>query len=157
MSLVHFFFGFTGRINRQQFWLGLLALMLVGVVVVSLLEPEAVRDAKMPKQSLALTTWDLFTCWPNAAIVIKRFNDRNHPSWIGQLLVVAFVLMILANHLGYLRDVNDMASVEKVVFAVVMMFFIWAVIDAGFVPGTTGGNRFGPDPSNRPCPDEHQA
>lgn len=159
MSLLHFFLGFSGRISRLEFWLGIAALMLIGYLVTRLLiSPEdmqhAIETGKLRQPTLALTLWDLFTCWPNAAIAIKRFNDRNHEPWIGQLLAALFVTLILANHMGYLRDVTDMLTGEKLFFAGLMLFFIWALVDAGFLPGTTGGNRFGPDPLNRQLQDE---
>lgn len=157
MSLLHFFLGFSGRITRQQFWLGLGTLMLVGIVVMRFLAPEAFETGTLREPSLAVTTWDLFTCWPNAAIAIKRFNDRDHPPWIGQLLAALFVVLILSNHIGYLRDVTDMAIGERAIFALILLFFIWALVDAGFLPGTSGPNRHGPDPLNRLHGDERQA
>lgn len=157
MSLLHFFFGFSGRITRQQFWLGLGALMLAGIVVMRFLDPEAFATGTLKQPSMAVTTWDLFTCWPNAAIAIKRFNDRDHPPWIGQLLAALFVVLIVMNHIGYLRDVNDMIPAERVFFALILLFFIWALVDAGFLPGTSGPNRHGRDPLNRLHSDERQA
>lgn len=162
MSLLHFFLGFSGRINRMQFWLGFGALMLIGFVVTKLLlTPEAMQEAidtgTLREPTIALTAWDLFTCWLNAAIAIKRLNDRDHDPWIGQLLAASFVVLVLGNHAGYLRDVNAMVPAEKLFFAALMLFFIWALIDCGFLPGTAGPNRFGPDPSNRPLSDERQA
>lgn len=157
MSLLHFFLGFTGRITRQQFWLGLLALMLIAIVAVSLIDPDAMRAGTISQPSLALAAWDLFVCWPNAAIVIKRFNDRDHPPWIGQLLALLLVVLVLGNHAGYMRDVTDMMLGEKIFFSGLLLFFIWVLVDAGFLPGTAGDNRHGPDPLDRTIPDERQA
>lgn len=149
MSLLHFFFAFSGRINRQAFWLGLIALMAAEVVVMSLLDRQAFEPGQISTPTTAMTTWDLLSCWPNAAIIIKRFNDRDHPPWIGMLLAALFVVLILVNHMGLLVDANTMSNGERILFAGMLLFFIWAVVDAGFLPGTAGPNRHGPDPQDR--------
>jgi uncharacterized membrane protein YhaH (DUF805 family) len=149
MSLIHFFFGFSGRISRQPFWLGLMALMALEVAVMTVLDVTAFEPGKVYRPSTAMTAWDLLTCWPNAAIVIKRFNDRNHSPWFGIVLAALFVVLVLANHIGLLVDPNGMQAPEKLLFAALLLYFIWAIVDAGFLPGTPGDNRYGPDPLGR--------
>jgi uncharacterized membrane protein YhaH (DUF805 family) len=148
MSLLHYFLSPSGRICRQSFWLGLIALMAISLPVTTLLEPELVasmRDKHKPP-GLASTLWNLLLTWPSAAISIKRFNDRDRPQWVGYLLGAAMAIIILANHYGYLLDPEHMGSPEKFVFFLLLLFFVWSVIDNGFFKGTDGPNRYGPDP-----------
>jgi uncharacterized membrane protein YhaH (DUF805 family) len=54
--------------------------------------------------------------WPGLAISIKRWHDRDKSGW---WVLIAFIPII-----GW----------------------IWALIETGFLPGTDGPNRYGPDP-----------
>ena len=58
--------------------------------------------------------------WPAVAISIKRWHDRNKSGW---WLFIALVPVIGT---------------------------IWALVETGFLPGTPGRNRYGPDPLTDP-------
>jgi len=148
MSLLHFFASFRGRISRQEWWLGLLFLLSISVPAGAWLGAEAVNPAtgEIKPPSLAYTLWSIVVSVPSAAISAKRFNDRDWPSWLGYLLGAAFIVLALANYFGYLLDPSAMAPLEKTIFAALLLFFLWAIVDNGFLKGTDGPNRHGPDP-----------
>lgn len=54
--------------------------------------------------------------WPTLAVSIKRWHDRNHSGW--------FVLVALVPVVGWLV----------------------AIVVNGFLPGTRGANKYGPEP-----------
>ncbi|MCU0968728.1 MAG: DUF805 domain-containing protein [Rubrivivax sp.] len=54
--------------------------------------------------------------WPAIAVSVKRWHDRDRSGW--------WVLVVLIPVIGWL----------------------WVLIDNGFLRGTAGPNRFGPDP-----------
>ena len=58
---------------------------------------------------------------PSLAIAVKRFHDRDKSGW--------WVLIIFIPLIG----------------------FIWYLVELGFLPGTPGPNRFGPDPLGSPA------
>lgn len=58
----------------------------------------------------------LILIWPSLAVAAKRWHDRNKSAW---WILISFIPII-----GWL----------------------WALIENGFLKGTTGDNRFGPDP-----------
>ena len=58
--------------------------------------------------------------WPALAISIKRWHDRDKSGW---WVLIAFVPVIGG---------------------------IWALVETGFLPGTTGPNQYGPDPLAAP-------
>jgi uncharacterized membrane protein YhaH (DUF805 family) len=58
----------------------------------------------------------LVLLYPSVNLGIKRFHDRDKSGW--------WVLIALIPVIGW----------------------IWYLIEAGFLPGTAGPNRFGPDP-----------
>ncbi|HZB36976.1 MAG TPA: DUF805 domain-containing protein [Beijerinckiaceae bacterium] len=58
---------------------------------------------------------------PSLAVAVKRFHDRDKSGW--------WVLIIFIPLIG----------------------FIWYLLELGFLPGTPGPNRFGPDPLGSPA------
>jgi uncharacterized membrane protein YhaH (DUF805 family) len=58
----------------------------------------------------------LLIIWPGLAISIKRWHDRDKSGW---WIFIAWVPFIGS---------------------------LWALIETGFLPGTPGTNRYGPDP-----------
>ena len=63
---------------------------------------------------------NLLLLWPAIATSAKRWHDRNKSAW--------WVLIVLVPILGW----------------------CWALIENGFLRGTRGDNRFGPDPVQPP-------
>ena len=58
----------------------------------------------------------LLLIWPTLAVAAKRWHDRNKSAW--------WILINLVPLIGWL----------------------WSLIETGFLAGTPGDNRFGPDP-----------
>ena len=54
--------------------------------------------------------------WPSLVVTIKRWHDRDKSAW-----------WVLINLIPIVGD-------------------IWALVENGFLKGTSGANRFGPDP-----------
>jgi uncharacterized membrane protein YhaH (DUF805 family) len=59
--------------------------------------------------------------WPSLAVQAKRWHDRDKSA-----------LWLLINFIPFVGP-------------------IWAIIENGFLPGTPGPNRYGPDPLNDAC------
>jgi uncharacterized membrane protein YhaH (DUF805 family) len=133
MDWKNLFLSFEGRINRQPFWLGLLAMMIITWILefvlfaifgVSMIpaDPSATPEVAaaaamdmMSKMVLPLGILVLITLWPALAIYTKRWHDRDKSGWWSLIL---FVPLIGA---------------------------IWFLIECGFLRGTDGPNRFGND------------
>ena len=60
--------------------------------------------------------WSLAVLWPGVATQVKRWHDRDKSGW---WYLISFVPIIGS---------------------------LWAFIETGFLPGTEGDNRYGPDP-----------
>src|SRR3954452_13488776 len=60
--------------------------------------------------------FSLAIIWPSLAVIAKRWHDRNKSGW--------WILIALIPIVGS----------------------IWALVENGFLRGTVGPNRFGPDP-----------
>ncbi|MBV8790433.1 MAG: DUF805 domain-containing protein, partial [Pseudolabrys sp.] len=68
---------------------------------------------------------------------IKRLHDRNKSGW----------WMLLFYGVPVMLDNIDRHVMESLVFTVPSFAItIWALVELGFLRGTPGPNRFGPDP-----------
>lgn len=125
---------FEGRTNRKPFWLSILVFLIVTWVLEFILfsvfgagamhidpnaTPEATAAAAQQAMSgimLPLGILVLITLWPTLAIYTKRWHDRDKSGWWSLILFVPIIGSI------------------------------WMLVECGFLRGTEGTNRFGPDP-----------
>jgi uncharacterized membrane protein YhaH (DUF805 family) len=166
MGVLHLFFGFNGRINRGKYWLALVVWLLVWIVAIpafvigglailgsnlsngSLPSPEdlaaflrMIRDYGI--LSLIVLAF-VIVSWVSAlAIGIKRLHDRDRSGW--WILLLYFGPAILA---AAQRSV-DGALASLVLGLGAFAVSIWSLVELGFLRGTSGSNRFGPDPLKR--------
>jgi hypothetical protein len=79
------------------------------------------------------------------AVVSKRLNDRNCPDWARGLAMVVASLTLLAALSGALFDPTQSGRVPRALLLGAVG--LWLIVDNGFLPGTRGPNRHGPDPA----------
>lgn len=121
-------FGFQGRIGRKTWWLGYV-LPLIGISIVATaldvgLGFVSIEDAAPADgygfESQGIGIFGLLSLvpmiWGGLAGQVKRWHDRDKSGW--------FVLINFIPFIGA----------------------IWALVELGFLRGTPGPNRFGPDP-----------
>ena len=149
MTLQHFFVSPFGRIGRQEFWLGMFAIMALTLVATQWLDPLGFApspDGKIRPPTLGVTIFNLALAWPTTAIMVKRFNDRDRPYWVGLVLGAAMVVLVVGNYFGLMLDPDAMSTPERALLFSCAIGFTWALIDNGIQRGTVGPNRYGPDP-----------
>jgi len=120
------FFSLQGRATRQDFWLRfLLPLAILYALLMIVLPMDAFDYAvseqvvrQSPYASVTPLNWGLLIASDFLAIVVsgKRCHDRGRSAW--------FLLVFLVPVVGSL----------------------WLLVELGFLRGTVGPNRFGPDP-----------
>lgn len=129
------FTSLEGRIPRKNFWLGFLILLVItwilefalfaifGVSMMSGMDPNATPEAAaaaasdmMGKMAIPLGILMLLILWPSICLYAKRWHDRNKSGWWSLIMFVPIV------------------------------GGIWMLVELGFLRGTEGANRFGPDP-----------
>ena len=120
---VNFYLGFSGRINRKQFWLyGYLPMVALSVVasvitafVFSLAFSGSIEGALVTIIILlcALLVFYVVMLWVSLAIQIKRWHDRDKSAW--------WIFIGLIPIAGP----------------------IWVLIELGFLPGTPSENLYG--------------
>jgi uncharacterized membrane protein YhaH (DUF805 family) len=129
---------FDGRIGRQTFWIAF------GVVMVAEIFGHFIAEQIQGDRLSAIV--DLAFTYPEFAIAAKRGQDRNMPLWLIGAFFAAGVLLDLLTVVG-LAGTDDAPSLISLVIAVPFTLFGLALlVELGFRKGTTGANRYGPDP-----------
>jgi uncharacterized membrane protein YhaH (DUF805 family) len=152
----HVLFGFKGRIGRRDFWLLTLLTFAVtiifdGVVVYfgALLAGENFDDVEWSEAAKPLhLAFVGVTIWALAAIVGKRLHDRNHSVWWIAALSPVFIIALLP-------FLGPSAKVESILDGLVIICLpvaLWLIVELGFLKGTPGPNRFGPERVKSPKP-----
>ncbi len=133
---IYLFTSFHGRINREPFWIacGILAAIEIATQWLAY---------QIGGDNLS-TILDLAFTYPEFALAVKRANDRNLSPWVVALFFagnVALDLFTLLN--GAIDTANPINSIILLPFALLGVVLI---VELGFRRGTSGPNRFGPDP-----------
>jgi len=134
-----YFLSLSGRLSRQEFWLGSIGSFAVMVVLIRTLPYLALyNQADRPWQGDQIDhtmRWSALAAlvivfWPLTVIFVKRLHDLNLSGrWLFGLLAIPLV--------------------GKAVHVPPLAIFLVAVALIGLIPGTSGNNRFGADPLAR--------
>lgn len=172
MSIGHILFGFEGRLNRAPWW----GYTILATIASWLLQEYVLRGLAtvlVPTPNgaaLFSLLGSLPFLWIAVALGVKRLHDRDKS---GKLLLVYYLIpyLILLLSLYVLFGIAGLASVTgpssnpaaSVTSALGSRFFllmllwlvalgisVWSLIDLGFLEGTPGWNRYGPDPTAKP-------
>jgi uncharacterized membrane protein YhaH (DUF805 family) len=169
MGALGLFFGFSGRINRGKFWLTVVVWLLIWIVAilafvlggVAILGSH-VSDGALPSPedpaaflrmvrdygvlSLIILVF-VIVSWVSAfAIGIKRLHDRDRSGW--WIVLFYFGPTVL----GLAQSSTDGGLASLVLGLGALAVSIWCLVELGFLRGTSGPNRFGPDPLTREHP-----
>jgi uncharacterized membrane protein YhaH (DUF805 family) len=136
---------FRGRINRARWWLGFVITLIASVAGTILFNPQAIFGEGVPPPNWPDTIWQLALLIPGTAITVKRFNDRDWPWWLGYAFGAFGALIYILPHAGLLID-PDGDWPGAIAFWLFFAALIAAFVDNGFLRGTRGPNRYGPDP-----------
>ncbi len=172
MDWKYLFTSFDGRIGRQSWWLGTIALIVVSFVLYFILspifgtgmsammaDPQKMAEPDFMSSLMRRSAFQQIVMlaiigYPATALMAKRLNDRNRPEWVKWAFWAPTVLSILLLLFGLAYTLTDMggvmiptsSSLMSLVGIISLIVFIWALVDLGFLRGTEGPNRFGPDP-----------
>jgi uncharacterized membrane protein YhaH (DUF805 family) len=132
------FTSFSGRINREPFWIA------CGILVAIQIATQTLADQIAGERLAAV--FDLAITYPQFAVAAKRGNDRNLPPWVVRLFFafsVALDLFILLNG-DFVLDTDN--PLDTLIAALPAFALVILLVELGFRRGTDGPNRFGPDP-----------
>ncbi len=109
-------FSFTGRATHFDYWVRYAIPYVVGALIAGFL--DAMLGTNNPDTGGGVITllFVIAAIWPSLAVGVKRCHDRDRYGW--------FLLI------GLIPIVGN----------------IWLLIELGFLRGSQGSNRIGPDP-----------
>jgi uncharacterized membrane protein YhaH (DUF805 family) len=141
MNPIPLFTTVEGRLPRLIYWLGILAITVIGVPTIAL--------AAYLGGGTAGAIANLFFLWCGFALSVKRAQDRNRH----YLFVAAyFALVAVVTNLSasQSKTMGKMASEQQPLLVIASLIFlaymIFLFIDLGLRRGTIGPNKYGPDP-----------
>ena len=166
MSLTDLLFSFKGRINRKPWWLATIAAGLMASIITAIIEVIArssgqtavdpVTNQVEPTGLLGRVVGvvGLVNMWIAFAFSAKRLHDRDRTGWwlIWQLLIWQLLILILAVILVVVAIVVPQEqgavwyALAGAACLAAFVISVWLFVQIGFLRGTQGPNRFGPDP-----------
>ena len=141
MNPFYLFTRVEGRIPRQTYWLGILAITVVGLPVIAL--------AAFFGGGTAGAIANLFFLWCGFALSAKRAQDRDRHY---RCVAAYFALVAIRTNLSasQSKTIGRMASEQQPLLVIVSLIFlayvIFLFIELGLRRGTVGPNKYGPDP-----------
>lgn len=125
-------FGFDGRINRAKYWLAVVVYFVVTLIAMGLMFALHGMIGMVLMGIIYIVA-----IVSGIAVGIKRLHDCDKSGW---WLLVFYLLPGLLSAAAMSMD--DSIVLNLLSFAV----SIWGLVQLGFLRGTIGPNRFGPDP-----------
>jgi uncharacterized membrane protein YhaH (DUF805 family) len=142
-----------GRIGRQQWWIGVVAMIVVGIIASIVIGIISFGNATIFGWLVVLL--NLALLWPSYNIGIKRRHDRDNDGMDLKIMLGVSVLLNILTATGIGSSVVDIGggvmmpqpalwlTILNLLFAV---FAIYMLVQLGFLKGTTGANTYGSDP-----------
>jgi uncharacterized membrane protein YhaH (DUF805 family) len=136
-------FSFQGRLNRQPWWIVTIILVVILIVLVgALIAVAGLAVVSGDLAALGLTGIILIilyipVIWIGLALGAKRLHDRNKSAW---WLLLFYALPMVLNAIPAGEGGKMILSLAGLAIS------IWALVELGFLRGTTGPNNYGPDP-----------
>lgn len=155
-------FSFKGRIQRFYWWVTNVVVALVVGVVGSIIEaiaraqgtgalhPETNQFEPTGVLGVLLGVIGLVNLWIIYALGTKRLHDRDRSGWwlaaplLGLIVGIVFASMALSLPEGGREPWNTLGVFT---FFFIVGTLLWLLLEIGFLPGTPGPNRYGPDPN----------
>ena len=82
---------------------------------------------------------------PAYFLMVKRSNDRDYPQTYVQALMALNIAFQIKNMIMPI-EVGGPSFLSLIFSLVLAVAGLWALVDLGFLQGTRGPNRYGPDP-----------
>ena len=140
----HLFLTTDGRIGRQSFWIGAIALAIVSIVI-GLIVGAVFGWISLGSRLINFIV-QLALAYPAYALLAKRFQDRAKPSSYAAAVVGINILYSLLTLVGITGSAAGLNAFGMLFGLVMFAIFVWIVIELGILRGTVGKNAYGPDP-----------
>jgi uncharacterized membrane protein YhaH (DUF805 family) len=138
------YFTSDGRIGRQDFGLGLIGMVVVGIIVTVIL--GAIFGMVSTGARVASFIVQLALAYPGFCLMAKRFQDRGKPGSYAWILVGLGLIVSLLGLIGLTGDPAQPNALGWLLNLVDIVVGLWFLVELGFLRGTEGDNQYGPDP-----------
>jgi uncharacterized membrane protein YhaH (DUF805 family) len=142
-----------GRIGRQQWWIGVIAMIVISIIASIILGILSFGNA-------ALLSWlavllNIALIYPAYCIGIKRRHDRDNDGTDLKILIAGSIIINVLQATGIGVDWVDAGQgvvlpVPAIWLGLINLayaiFAIYMFVQLGFLKGTTGANSYGLDP-----------
>lgn len=141
MNYARLWFSFRGRLNRAKYW----TITVINLAVLFALFFIAYTTLSVTAFTVAgIAFIPIFVS--GLAIAVRRLHDRDKSAW-WLLLFYLLPVVLHAVRDELLKFQETTAYLLGFACAVLSAIIsIWALIELGFLRGTNGPNRYGPDP-----------
>ncbi len=138
MDWTHLFLSFDGRISRQPYWIGTIALIVA--------EVACFLVGDYFEQHRLIDVIDLAFLYPEFAVILKRAHDRDMRYWIPFSYLIMSVLLSGVSIFELDGPTDNPSKLYWAVLIPLLIVVLYLIVELGFRKGTRGPNRFGPDP-----------
>ena len=138
MDWVYLLHSFDGRIGRKTFWIAMA--VVTAAEILGHFAAEAIQGDRLS------AIVDLVFTYPEFAIAAKRGQDRNMPLAVVGTFFAAGVVLDLITVLGLSGTADQPSTLSLAIALPFTVFGLALLVELGFRKGTTGPNRYGPDP-----------
>lgn len=142
----------TGRIGRQQWWIGTVVVIVASIVLSILLAIIGLGAWGQLIASLALL-------YPSYCIGVKRRQDRDNNGLDVKILLGLSAVTSILQAFGIGVTMTDLGNGVMMpspdlwltlVYVALGILAIYLIVQLGFLKGTPGANSYGPDPLGYP-------
>ncbi|TOI53139.1 DUF805 domain-containing protein [Vibrio parahaemolyticus] len=139
MSTKELLFSFHGRIDRKTYWIWNV------IYYISIIVFGAGISKLFPAFSyLLLPIFLLVLLIPDLAITTKRWHDRDKSIyWLG--LNIPLVIGRIATPMTS-PMAQEPSTPQLFIASISLICGLWILIECGFLKGTSGPNKYGPEP-----------
>jgi uncharacterized membrane protein YhaH (DUF805 family) len=146
VRLIHNLTGLSGRLRRRDFWVGFIILLVVEIALsfafAGIMRPTGATQLELAALWSALG----ILVWVSAALIVKRLHDRDKSVlWYPVFGLGPVVAYELGNRFSS-NISNELSPAQTVFWLLSAALWVWAIVELGFIKGTEGPNRYGPDP-----------
>ena len=150
--VLHLLTGFSGRIGRGAFWLGVAIMFAIQLALsflwVGMFHSTGGTETERAMGWLALAV----LLWVSAALIVKRLHDRGKSALWYPLYGLAPALAYQLGVTFSSKISNELGLAQVCFWLVSWALWIWVFVELGCMRGTIGPNRFGPDPLTERAP-----
>ena len=159
--MLYLLFSFRGRINRKQYWFGMLLVgfgSFVGQIATQAIAVGEHAAAHTPAEKFAafssasalMLPVSALTLWASVAVQFKRLHDRGRPGWISFVPLVVTAAAIVTVITDIVSGVTAPALLGDIVnyLAVLGLMSLALFVDLGCMASKEGPNKYGDPPGS---------